>query len=148
MCGMLNAYEILAVSSDATQEQIRRAYKRASAYYHPDKNDNDPAAAEQFRRVQWAWKMLEDETKRAIYDSSPRYYGQDAPAAAGSEVDDLEPPTAAEFGDLVARTTGSREVGDLAAGGLELVAKGFGFLRNAQALLGRLRPPSDGQGQG
>lgn len=52
---------------DATQEQIKKAYRKLALKYHPDKNP-DPASAEKFKEINRANRVLSDETKRSIYD--------------------------------------------------------------------------------
>jgi len=58
-------YGTLGVKRDASQEEIKKAYRRAARTHHPDANGD----AEQFRAVQEAWEVLEDPGKRARYDS-------------------------------------------------------------------------------
>lgn len=66
-------YTVLGVSRDATEEEIRRAYRRKARAYHPDVNDS-PDATERFREVKKAYEVLSDEEKRAMYDR----FGHDA----------------------------------------------------------------------
>jgi len=60
-------YEALQVSRSATDQEIRKAYKRLSKKYHPDKNQS-PGAEEKFVEVAHAYEVLSDSTKRQIYD--------------------------------------------------------------------------------
>jgi len=60
-------YEILGVGRDATQKQIKDAYRRLARKLHPDVNP-DPTAAEQFKEVGEAYAILSDDQKRAQYD--------------------------------------------------------------------------------
>lgn len=64
---MTDHYETLGVSHDASQDEIKKAYRRLARRLHPDVNP-DPAAAEQFKQVTLAYEVLSDETKRAQYD--------------------------------------------------------------------------------
>jgi DnaJ-class molecular chaperone len=61
-------YETLGVSRTATQEEIRRAYKKLAREYHPDNKKDDPAAEQKFKEIQEANSVLSDPEKRAQYD--------------------------------------------------------------------------------
>jgi DnaJ-class molecular chaperone len=65
-------YKVLGVERNATQEDIKRAYKKLAIEYHPDKNkDADKAAAEEkFKEISAAYNVLGDENKRRTYDES------------------------------------------------------------------------------
>jgi hypothetical protein len=65
---MATLYDVLEVPRDATVETIRSQYKRLALRYHPDKNQNDPSAADRFKRVQHAYEVLRDPAKRSAYD--------------------------------------------------------------------------------
>ncbi|PSQ10510.1 molecular chaperone DnaJ [Halobacteriales archaeon QS_5_70_15] len=60
-------YEVLGVSQDASEDEIKRAYRKKAAEYHPDVSD-DPDAEEKFKRVKKAKEVLTDEEKRQAYD--------------------------------------------------------------------------------
>lgn len=55
------------MSKHASEQDIRKAYKRLSKQYHPDKN-TDPGAEEKFVDIAHAYEVLSDSTKRQIYD--------------------------------------------------------------------------------
>ncbi|MGI6576096.1 MAG: molecular chaperone DnaJ [bacterium] len=61
-------YEVLGVSKEATQDDIKKAYRRLARKYHPDVNPNDASAAEKFKEVKEAYDVLSDEQKRTQYD--------------------------------------------------------------------------------
>lgn len=63
-----NLYEILGVPETATQEEIKRSYHTLARQYHPDKNPDDPQAAEKCKAINNAYRTLGDETKRHLYD--------------------------------------------------------------------------------
>jgi len=63
-----NLYEILGVEKDATQEEIKKAYRKMALKHHPDKNPNDPEATDKFKEINHAYTILSDEAKKAIYD--------------------------------------------------------------------------------
>ncbi len=61
-------YDILGVSRSASQEEIKRAYKKLAIKYHPDKNKGDKDAENKFKEINHAYDILSDSEKRAIYD--------------------------------------------------------------------------------
>lgn len=62
-------YEILGVSKDASQDEIKKAYRTLVKKYHPDLHPNDNVAAEKFKEINEAHEVLSDEKKRKNYDS-------------------------------------------------------------------------------
>lgn len=61
-------YEILGVKKDASQEEIKKAYRRLARKYHPDVNPNDKTAEQKFKEINEAYEVLGDPKKRAEYD--------------------------------------------------------------------------------
>lgn len=61
-------YKVLGVSRDATEQDISKAYKKAAIRWHPDKNQGDSKAEENFKRVAEAYDCLSNADKRAAYD--------------------------------------------------------------------------------
>src|SRR5215218_4851804 len=61
-------YNVIGVPSSATQEEIKKAYRKLAAKHHPDKNPTDPKAAERFKEISEAYQVLGDADKRKQYD--------------------------------------------------------------------------------
>jgi len=64
-----NYYQLLHLSQDATQEQVKAAYRRLAKKYHPDVNPDDPQAQEHFKRIAEAYRVLSDPQLRWRYDN-------------------------------------------------------------------------------
>ena len=73
-------YDRLGVSKDASQDEIKRAYRKMSKKYHPDIN-KEPGAEEKYKEVQEAYESLSDDQKRAAYDQ----YGPDGANGFGGQ---------------------------------------------------------------
>ena len=61
-------YEVLGVSKTATQDELKKAYRKLARKYHPDLNKDNPEAEEKFKECNEAYDVLSDEQKRAQYD--------------------------------------------------------------------------------
>jgi molecular chaperone DnaJ len=61
-------YEVLGISREAGEDEIRRAYKQAALKHHPDRNPGDTAAEHKFKEATEAYAVLNDQEKRSIYD--------------------------------------------------------------------------------
>ncbi len=71
---MTDYYQELGIAKGATQEEIKKAYRKSALKYHPDKNPGDAEAEKRFKKISEAYEVLSDENKRRIYDQ----YGADA----------------------------------------------------------------------
>lgn len=79
---MAEYYKVLGVPRDATDAQLKKAYRKLALKWHPDKNaDNREAAAEKFKEIGEAYAVLSDSEKRAVYDKFGKEGLSGAPAA-------------------------------------------------------------------
>ena len=81
--GRKEYYAILEVSGTATEEELRKAYRRLALQYHPDKNRGDRNAEERFKEISEAYAVLMDQQKRRQYDFSREAESASAGSTAG-----------------------------------------------------------------
>ena len=100
----MDLYKVLEVSKEASQDEIRRSYRRLARKYHPDANPGDRAAEERFKEIQQAYEVLSNPEKRREYDEGPRtFFGSQG---AGQ-------PGGADFGDISDLLGGFGNLGDI-----------------------------------
>ena len=80
---MRNPYEVLGVPRNATEEEIKRAYRKGAKECHPDANPNDPSAEERFKELSEAYAILSDPQKRQQFDTFGSVGGRDPFAGMG-----------------------------------------------------------------
>jgi molecular chaperone DnaJ len=100
-------YEVLGVSRDAGEQDLKSAYRKLALKYHPDRNPGDQEAEERFKECAEAYGVLSDPQKRAAYD---RYGFQGLQGAANG----FDPNAFADFSDILGDFFG---FGDLFGGG-------------------------------
>jgi curved DNA-binding protein len=66
-------YRTLEISTDATQQDIKKSYRKLALKFHPDRNRNDQSAAEYFKEITEAYGVLIDPAKRRVYDMQRTY---------------------------------------------------------------------------
>lgn len=80
----IDYYEVLGVSKNASQKDIKKAYYQLAKKYHPDSNKDDPEAAKKFQQVSEAYEVLSDPNKRSYYDQT----GSTSPGSSGGSSQD------------------------------------------------------------
>lgn len=108
-----DCYEVLGVARDATDQQIKSAYRKLALKYHPDRNPGDHTAEERFKEAAEAYAILADRDKRSLYDRFGHAGVSGAAAGAGAGFD---PTIFADFGDIFAGLGDVFGFGDLFGG--------------------------------
>ncbi|HSD77694.1 MAG TPA: molecular chaperone DnaJ [Solirubrobacteraceae bacterium] len=81
--GQKDLYKVLGVDKKASQDDIKKAYRKLARKYHPDRNPDDARAEERFKEVQAAYDVLGDPEKRKQYDRGPLFgFGGSGPAGS------------------------------------------------------------------
>lgn len=88
-----NYYDILEVSKDASNEEIKKSYRKLAMKYHPDRNSGDKESEEKFKEISEAFDVLSDPDKKARYDRFGSADGGGNPFGGGSPFEDI-------FGDI------------------------------------------------
>lgn len=96
-------YEILGIAQEASEQEIKSAYRKMALKHHPDKNPNDKNAEENFKEAAEAYSVLSDPEKRARYD---RYGHSGLQGGFGG----FDPNTFGDFGDILGEFFGFGDI--------------------------------------
>jgi molecular chaperone DnaJ len=137
-------YSVLGVPASATQDEIKKQYRKLAAKHHPDKNQNDPKAAERFKEISEAYQVLGDADKRKQYDQMRQLGAFGGFGGGPQRRGGPQPGAGAPFG-AGAQSFRFEDLGDVGLGGLgdlfsSMFGGGAGGARNA-----RSRGPERGQ---
>jgi molecular chaperone DnaJ len=105
-------YEVLGVSREATEQEIKSAYRKLALKHHPDRNPGDKEAEEKFKEAAEAYAILADAEKRSAYDRFG-HAGVSSAAGAGG----FDPTIFADFGDIFGGLRDIFGFGDVFGGG-------------------------------
>lgn len=105
-------YEVLGVNKDASENDLKRAYRKLAKEYHPDLHPGDKAAEEKFKEINEAYAVLSDSTKRSQYDQYG-FAGADGQGFSGAAAD-------FDFSDILSSIFGG------SFGGASSFGSGFG----------------------
>src|ERR1700726_3522761 len=115
-------YEVLGLPRTATEEEIRKEYRKLARKHHPDVNPGDKAAEEKFKTISEANEVLSDPKKRKIYDQLGFYSDNIDPATAEAYARQGGTP-----GGFPGGQPGGNATGSAGAGGVPFDFGGFDF---------------------
>ena len=92
-------YEILGINRDATDDEIKKAYRKLAMKHHPDRNPDNPKSEDQFKEAKLAYEILSDAQKRAAYDQYG-HAGVDQQAGMGGGTQGFGDAFSDIFGDI------------------------------------------------
>src|SRR5437763_15207243 len=104
-------YKTLGVGKNASDEEIKKAYRKLARQYHPDRNQGDKQAEERFKEVSQAYDVLSDPEKRKSYDRGSGPFGFGMPGG-------FDPGSfSGSFGDILSNLFGAAGGAGGAGGG-------------------------------
>src|SRR5215212_4170626 len=108
----VDLYKVLEIPKEASQDEIRRSYRRLARKFHPDANPGDRQAEERFKEIQHAYEVLSKPEKRREYDEGPRtFFGSGGTGRPGdTDLGDFSDLLGGfgNLGDIFGRTTTTR----------------------------------------
>jgi molecular chaperone DnaJ len=100
MATIKDLYETLGVSKSASQDEIKKAYRKLAREYHPDTNPGDAEAEERFKEVQTAYDVLSDAQKRKQYDRFGAQNGRGGPGGFTFTTEGFDLGDLGDLGDI------------------------------------------------
>ncbi len=124
-------YQTLGVSREASEDDIRKAYRKLARKHHPDLNPGDKAAEDRFKKVQEAYDVLSDPKKKTMYDQYGFYSENGMPGGgAGAGAGAGRGPTmdfgGFDFSDIFTRGAGGRRQAEESANFQDIFSQWFG----------------------
>lgn len=111
-------YTTLGVSSDATQDDIKRAYRKKAMHSHPDRNPDDPHAADKFKKISQAYEVLSDPQKRQLYDRhGEQAFSQGGGPTGGAQYESMDEALRTFMGAFGSSGRGGGSIFDFFGGG-------------------------------
>ena len=108
MATVKDLYETLGVSKSASQDEIKKAYRKLARRYHPDNNPGDAVAEERFKEVQTAYDVLSDPEKRKQYDAFGAADGRRGPGGFTFTTEGFDFGDLGDLGDIFSGLFGGR----------------------------------------
>jgi molecular chaperone DnaJ len=108
MATVKDLYGTLGVSKNASQDEIKKAYRKLARQYHPDTNPGDAAAEERFKEVQTAYDVLSDAEKRKQYDRFGAANGRAGPGGFTFTTEGFDLGDLGDLGDIFSGLFGGR----------------------------------------
>ncbi len=108
MATVKDLYETLGVSKGASQDEIKKAYRKLARQHHPDANPGDAAAEERFKEVQTAYDVLSDPEKRKQYDRFGAANGRPGPGGGFNFGEGFDFGDLGDLGDIFSGLFGGR----------------------------------------
>jgi molecular chaperone DnaJ len=108
MASVKDLYGTLGVAKGASQDEIKKAYRKLARQYHPDANPGDPSAEERFKEVQHAYDVLSDPEKRKQFDRFGSENGRGGFGQGGANFENFDFADLGDLGDIFGGLFGGR----------------------------------------
>src|SRR4030065_2259614 len=109
-------YNTLGVDKNASQDEIKKAFRKLARKYHPDLNPGDKVSEQKFKEVNEAYEVLSDTKKRAEYDQFGRSPSEGGPGFEGFRAHDFGDVFDFGFGDIFSDVLGRRARPEVSTG--------------------------------